>query len=165
MSRFILHPNFPKDGVVFKEINLSNPDFFKFIIDSLTDFVKNNQIDAIAALDSRGFIYASPVCYNLHKPLLLIRKKGKLPGKTISLPFKKEYSDSEPEELEVQLNTLKKGSTIAIIDDILATGGTLKATIELLKKCNYNPLYSLVVTEIEGLNPLIKKEFKVVSIL
>ena len=143
------HKDFPSKGVEFKEIDLTKPYVLKSIIDRITEFVKLNKVDAIAALDARGFIYASPVCYNLGVPLLLVRKKSKLPGDVESIEFKKEYSGSFPEFLEVQTGTLKPGSTIGIIDDILATGGTITKTRDLLIRVGYNPVYSIVVDRID----------------
>ena len=125
-------PDFPKKGILFYDVTslFSNSESFCWIIDKIADLYKNNKIDAVLAVESRGFIVASPFCYKLGIPLALARKKGKLPGETISQSYALEYGEAT---LEIHKSDIKKGSNILIIDDLIATGGTLKACAQMVE--------------------------------
>jgi adenine phosphoribosyltransferase len=126
-------PDFPKPGILFYDITgvLVNPPVFKYCIDTMTDMFKDHAIDAVAAVESRGFIFAAPLAEKLGIPLILIRKKGKLPGKTHSCKYALEYGSAE---IEVHIDDVKQGQKILVIDDLIATGGTLKAAQTVLEK-------------------------------
>jgi adenine phosphoribosyltransferase len=125
-------PNFPKKGILFYDITsiLVTPEAFNYCLDRTEAFVKTRSVNAIAAIESRGFLFAAPVANRLKLPLLILRKKGKLPGETYSASFKLEYGE---DTVEVHKEDLKKDMRLIIIDDLIATGGTLKAAISLIE--------------------------------
>lgn len=126
-------PDFPKKGILFYDITgiLVNPDAFKLCIDQMIELYKDKNFDAIAAVESRGFIFAAPLAEKLGIPLVLIRKKGKLPGETYSCSYSLEYGSAE---IEVHKADIKKGQKFLVIDDLIATGGTLAATKNLISQ-------------------------------
>lgn len=126
-------PDFPKPGVLFYDITgiLVDPKAFKYTIDQMVKMYKKEKIDAIAAIESRGFIFAAPFAERMGIPLILIRKKGKLPGKTYACKYALEYGTAE---IEVHQADVKKGERILIMDDLIATGGTLNAARNVLEQ-------------------------------
>ncbi len=124
-------PDFPHEGILFYDISsvLMNPEAFRFCIDQAVDFYRDKQIDAIAAIDARGFLFATPIAMALGIPVLLVRKKGKLPGKTIEQSYALEYGESL---IQIQADDVQKGDNILIIDDLIATGGTIRAAADML---------------------------------
>jgi len=125
-------PDFPKKGVLFYDITgiLANPEAFKYCIDSIVSIYKDKQIDAVAPIEARGFLFAAPFAYAMKIPLIPIRKKGKLPGITLSKKYDLEYGKAE---IEVHHEDVPEGKKILLFDDLIATGGTLKAARELLE--------------------------------
>ena len=125
-------PDFPKKGILFYDITslLINPEVFNLIIDKMVEIYKDIKIDAVVAAESRGFIFASPFCIKMKLPLILARKKGKLPGKTISKEYNLEYGTAI---LEMHEEDVTRFKNILIIDDLIATGGTLKAIAEMIE--------------------------------
>lgn len=123
--------DFPKPGIKFYDITgvLRHPDAFKYCIDRMVELYKDKKIDAVAGIESRGFVFAAPFAERMGIPLILIRKKGKLPGKTFSCKYDLEYGSAE---IEVHESDIKEGQNILLVDDLIATGGTLKASIDLL---------------------------------
>lgn len=144
-------PDFPKPGVLFYDITsiLANPDAFTYCVDSMLKLYKDEKIDAVAAIESRGFIFAAPFCYRLGLPLLLVRKKGKLPGKTISQSYDLEYGSAE---LEMHSDDIKPGARFLIVDDLIATGGTINATCQMLQTCGAMPVRVFSVIGLPFLN-------------
>ncbi len=126
-------PDFPKPGILFYDITsiLVNPDSFKFCIDRMVDLYKDAKLDAIAAIESRGFIFAAPLAEKLGIPLLLIRKKGKLPGETYTCSYSLEYGTAT---IEAHKTDIKKGFNYLLVDDLIATGGTFKAGNNIIKQ-------------------------------
>ncbi len=126
-------PDFPKPGVLFYDITgvLRHPDAFKYSIDRMVEIYKDKKIDAVAGIESRGFIFAAPFAERMGIPLVLIRKKGKLPGKTYSCKYSLEYGTAE---IEVHCADLKEGQNILLVDDLIATGGTLNAARSLIEQ-------------------------------
>lgn len=126
-------PDFPKPGILFYDITgiLVNPKVFKYCIDQMVKLYKNEKIDAIAAIESRGFIFAAPFAERMGIPLILIRKKGKLPGKTYACKYALEYGSAE---LEVHQADVISGQRILIMDDLIATGGTLNAAKNVIEQ-------------------------------
>ena len=126
-------PDFPKPGVLFYDITsiLTNPEAFSFCLDKIAAVIELDRVDGIAAIESRGFLFAAPLAHRYGLPLILIRKKGKLPGDTYSVPFTLEYGQ---DEIEVHKADVQAGQGILLIDDLIATGGTLKAACSLLEK-------------------------------
>jgi len=126
-------PGFPKPGVLFYDITgiLVNPRAFAYCIDRLVEIYASWAIDGIAAIESRGFLFAAPYAYARGVPLILLRKKGKLPGETHRVRFSLEYGE---DELEVHKSDVTPGMRVLVVDDLIATGGTLKASAELLAR-------------------------------
>ena len=126
-------PDFPKPGILFKDITpvLSDPALFKMAVDILADRHANSRIDKVCAVEARGFIFAAAVAYKLGAGLVPIRKKGKLPYKTLEASYDLEYGSAT---LQMHLDALKKNERVLLIDDLLATGGTAAATAQLIEK-------------------------------
>lgn len=129
--------DFPKKGILFYDITslLMVPDVFNKIIDKMYNYYKNKNIDGIIAVESRGFLFASPLSLKLNVPLLLARKKGKLPGRTLSIEYSLEYGK---EIIEIHEEDLNRVNNILIVDDLIATGGTLEAIAKIVEKTNCN---------------------------
>jgi adenine phosphoribosyltransferase len=132
-------PDFPKKGILFYDITsvLTNPGAFKFCLDSMVKLYKGEKLDAIAAIESRGFLFAAPLCDRLGLPLILVRKKGKLPGKTRSKKYALEYGEAE---IEIHEADIPSGGRILILDDLIATGGTVKAAADILVEAGAKPV-------------------------
>jgi adenine phosphoribosyltransferase len=126
-------PDFPKKGILFYDITsiFLHPDAFKWIIDKAEGIYKDKKIDFILAVESRGFIFSSALAMRLGIPFVLARKAGKLPGKTIRQSYALEYGEAI---LEVHSDDIPAGKNVLIIDDLIATGGTLKACAEIIEK-------------------------------
>ena len=124
-------PDFPEPGIIFRDITtvMQDPDGFKLAIDSMEDTIKDLDFDVIAGLESRGFMFGTPIAYNMGKPFVPIRKKGKLPCETISEEYSLEYGTAE---IEIHTDAIKKGQKVVIVDDLIATGGTVEAAIKLI---------------------------------
>jgi adenine phosphoribosyltransferase len=124
-------PDFPKPGVLFYDITgiLVNPKAFSYCIDQMEKLYAGAAIDGIAAIESRGFIFAAPFALRRGLPLILLRKKGKLPGETFRIGFTLEYGE---DVLEVHRSDVRAGQRLLLVDDLIATGGTLKAASQLL---------------------------------
>ncbi len=128
-----IYPDFPKSGISFKDINslIANPDTFKEAIDEMIRVSKALDATLIAIPEARGYIFGAPVAYSIGAGLIPIRKPGKLPGETVSQGYDLEYGSNV---IEIQKNVIRPGDRVIIIDDLLATGGTMKATINLIEK-------------------------------
>ncbi len=126
-------PDFPKKGILFHDITtlINHPGAFRKSISDLTKAYRGVKIDKVVAVESRGFIFGAVLAYKLGAGLVPVRKKGKLPFKTVSAGYSLEYGTSE---LEMHADAVKKGERVLIVDDLLATGGTIGAVISLLKK-------------------------------
>jgi adenine phosphoribosyltransferase len=125
--------DFPKKGILFYDITsiLTNPPAFKFVIDEMKTIYAGKGITGIVAIESRGFIFAAPLALHLGVPLILARKKGKLPGKTISESYDLEYGAAT---LEMHAEDLKSKMNLLIVDDLIATGGTLRAVANMVER-------------------------------
>ena len=125
-------PDYPKKGILFRDITtlIKDPEAFKYSIDQIIKISKEIKFDKIAAIESRGFIFASTVAYLINKPLVLLRKKNKLPSETHSVDFKLEYGEAT---IEVHKDSVGKDEKILIIDDLIATGGTAEAAAKLIE--------------------------------
>ncbi len=126
-------PNFPKEGILFYDITTLFEDgkAFKKIIDEICQKYQNDQIDKVVGIDARGFLLASAIAYNLKAGISIVRKKGKLPYKTKVASYEKEYG---PDTIEMHEDSIKPTDKVLIVDDLLATGGTMLATIDLVEK-------------------------------
>ena len=126
-------PDFPKEGIIFKDITplLSNPASFKKAIDTLRARYEDKRIDQVVGVEARGFIFASALAYALGCGVVMVRKPGKLPYKTYQKTYSLEYGE---DSIEIHQDAFEKDQKIVIIDDVLATGGTLAACVELVSK-------------------------------
>lgn len=126
-------PDFPKKGIVFKDITtvLKDPKAFNGVIDYFVEKLQGKKIDYIAAIESRGFIFAAPLAYKLNVGLIIIRKPGKLPAETEKMTYDLEYGT---DTIEIHKDSIEKGASVVLIDDLLATGGTASAACKLIKK-------------------------------
>ncbi len=143
--------DFPKKGIDFYDISslLANPNLFNEVIDQMSLKASKENLTAIAGIDARGFIFASAVAYKLRLKLIMIRKKGKLPGKIFKESYKLEYGTNN---LEIQKDFLNSNDRMIVIDDILATGGTYNAAFKLIKKTKCKIIGSISLLELEFLN-------------
>jgi len=125
-------PDYPKKGILFRDITtlVKNAEAFKFTNDKIIEISKNFEFDKVAAIESRGFVFAATLSYQLQKPFILLRKKNKLPAETHSIEFELEYGKAT---IEVHKDSISKGEKILIIDDLIATGGTAEAAAKLVK--------------------------------
>jgi adenine phosphoribosyltransferase len=158
-------PNFPKEGIVFKDITpiMLDPVLSKDMVDSLVEKYKNEKIDAVAGIESRGFLFGYPLAIQLGVPFILIRKIGKLPYNKISHSYDLEYGSAT---IEMHVDAVSKGQKVLIHDDLLATGGSAEAAAKLLQKCGaeiagFNFLVSLDF--LEGKNKLTNFSDKIIS--
>lgn len=143
-------PDFPKQGILFRDITtlLNNKEAFKKTIDDLAALLKDKQIEYIAAVESRGFIFGGALAYKLNCGFVPIRKKGKLPFKTYQHTYFLEYGE---DTLEIHQDAFPAGAKVLILDDLLATGGTTLASINLAKKLNADILCILFLIELTAL--------------
>lgn len=158
-------PDFPIDGILFRDITtlLKNRSAFREAIDKMTDMVKEVPVDTILGIESRGFIFASPIAYNLGIPMNLIRKPGKLPADKESATYELEYGENT---IEIHKDAVSEGDNIVICDDLLATGGTAEASAKLVEKLNGNVSLILFLIELTDLNGKDKlRDYKVESII
>ncbi len=138
-------PDFPQPGVLFRDITplLHDVDAYRYVIDELSRLVGEAAPDAVAGIESRGFLFAAPVAYKLGLPFVPIRKAGKLPSERMSVEFALEYGDSQ---LDIHVDALERGQTVVVVDDLLATGGTAQAAAKLVELCGaYVKLFAFVV--------------------
>lgn len=142
-------PNFPKEGIIFKDITpiMLNPTLSEEILQYMVDLYKDKGIEAVAGIESRGFLFGYPLAIRLGVPFILIRKKGKLPYDKISHDYDLEYGTST---IEMHTDAIAKGQRVLIHDDLLATGGSASAAAELIQKCG---------GEVIGFNFLVGLEF------
>jgi adenine phosphoribosyltransferase len=126
-------PDFPKPGILFKDITplLAEPEAFRQAIAQMRKHYHARDIDAVAAAEARGFLFAAPLALEMDKPLIPLRKPGKLPYRTYSLKYDLEYGSAE---LQVHMDGVKPGARVLLIDDLLATGGTMQAGCQLIEK-------------------------------
>ena len=126
-------PDFPEPGIIFRDVTsvLQDADGLKLAIDSMQEKLAGVDFDVVVGPESRGFIFGVPIAYNLHKPFIPIRKKGKLPCETVSVEYALEYGTAE---LEIHKDAIHEGQKVVIIDDLMATGGTTEAMIKLVEE-------------------------------
>ena len=143
-------PDFPEPGIIFRDITsvLQDADGLQLAIDSMQDCLKDAEVDVIAGTESRGFIFGVPIAYNLHKPFIPIRKQGKLPCETVSQSYDLEYGSAT---IEMHKDSIKPGQKVAIIDDLIATGGTIEAAIKLVESLGGEVVKVVFLMELEGL--------------
>lgn len=144
-------PDFPKPGILFKDITplLASPEAFQFAVDSLCEHYRGHKIDAIAAAEARGFLFAAPMALQMKLPLVPLRKPGKLPYQTHFMQYDLEYGSAE---LHVHIDGVPAGANVLLVDDLLATGGTMKAACQLVEKAGGKVASCANVIELTFLN-------------
>ncbi|TME80799.1 MAG: adenine phosphoribosyltransferase [Chloroflexi bacterium] len=142
-------PDFPKPGILFYDITtlLKDPDAYREAIDLMVEPFRNDRIDVVVGMESRGFIFSAPMAYQLKAGLVPVRKLGKLPAETITVEYALEYGSNT---LEIHRDAIEPGQRVLIVDDLLATGGTVGGTIELIERLR---------GEVVGLGFLVELEF------
>jgi adenine phosphoribosyltransferase len=143
-------PDFPKPGILFKDITplLSAPEAFQYAVDAMCEQCRGRRVDAIAAAEARGFLFAAPMALQLKKPLIPLRKPGKLPYRTYAFQYALEYGNAE---LHVHVDGVNPGAKVLLVDDLLATGGTLRAACQLVEKAGGEVAACAVFIELEFL--------------
>ena len=144
-------PDFPKPGIVFKDITplLADPAAFEESIRRLVDHYKDKPVDAVAAAEARGFLFAAPMALIMKRPLIPLRKPGKLPHRTYSLRYELEYGTAE---LQVHIDGVSAGQRVLLVDDLLATGGTMEAGCRLVEQSGAVVASCCVLVELTFLN-------------
>ena len=159
-------PDFPKKGIMFRDITslIRNTTVFKIVIDEIIKVAKEKKINKVVGIDSRGFIFAAPIAYKMKIPLILVRKKGKLPSSSYKVKYALEY---DFDILEINKDSINKTDRIMVIDDLIATGGTAVATSKLISKSSSKKIEFVFVIELEDLPGVakIKKLGHAVTIL
>ena len=155
-------PDWPQKGIIFRDITpvLEDRKLFHFLIEELARSYKNKKIDKIVGIDARGFILASALAYKLKTGLAIIRKKGKLPAKTVKKKYTLEYAS---QTLEMHQDAIFPGERVLLVDDVLATGGTMKATLDIVKKLGgkiIGILFFIELRDLKGRKKLKGYKFK-----
>lgn len=142
--------DFPEKGIIFRDVTsvLQDADGLHLAIDLMQEKLAGLEFDLVVGPESRGFIFGVPIAYNLHKPFIPIRKKGKLPCETVSIQYELEYGTAE---LELHRDAIKKGQKVVIIDDLIATGGTNEAMIKLVEGLGGEVVKAVFLMELAGL--------------
>lgn len=143
-------PDFPEPGIIFRDVTsiLQDADGLKLAIDEMAKCLDGMDCDVIAGAESRGFIFGMPIAYLLHKPFVLIRKAGKLPCETVSKTYDLEYGTAT---IEIHRDAIKPGQKVVLIDDLIATGGTMKAAAELVEELGGEVAGIVFLLELAGL--------------
>lgn len=143
-------PDFPEKGIMFRDITsvLQDADGLRLAIDEMQKLLEGVDFDVIAGAESRGFILGTPIAYNLHKPFVLVRKKGKLPCETIEETYDLEYGTAT---VEMHKDAIKPGQKVVIVDDLIATGGTIEAACKLVERLGGEVVKIVFLLELAGL--------------
>ena len=143
-------PDFPEPGIIFRDITsvLQDAEGLHMAIDEMQALIDADKVDVIAGTESRGFIFGAPIAYNLHKPFVLIRKKGKLPCETVSRSYDLEYGTAE---IEMHKDAIQPGQKVVLVDDLIATGGTIEAAARLVEELGGEVVKIIFLMELEGL--------------
>ena len=160
-------PNYPKKGILFRDITtlIKDENAFAESINQLAEQSKKFKIDKIAAIESRGFVFGSAVSYLLKKPFIMLRKKNKLPAETYSVDFELEYGTAT---IEVHKDSIDKGDSVLVIDDLIATGGTAQAAAKLVELSGGNVaafVFTINLFDLGGSDNLIKKGYAVENLM
>lgn len=144
-------PDFPEEGIIFRDVTsvLQDADGLHLAIDTMQELIKDLDYDVVVGPESRGFIFGTPIAYNNRKPFVLIRKKGKLPCETVEKAYDLEYGQAV---IEMHKDSIKPGQKVLIVDDLIATGGTTEAMIQLIESLGGVVAGVVVLIELAGLN-------------
>ncbi len=143
-------PDFPEKGIIFRDVTsvLGDADGLQLAVSTMQEKVSDLDFDVVVGPESRGFIFGTPIAYNLKKPFVLIRKKGKLPCETVSIDYDLEYGKAT---IEMHKDSIKSGQKVLIVDDLIATGGTTEAMIKLIESLGGVVVGVVVLIELAGL--------------
>ena len=144
-------PDFPEPGIIFRDITsiLQDADGLKLAIDLMQQKLEGLDFDVVVGAESRGFIFGMPIAYNLHKPFVPVRKKGKLPCETVSRRYELEYGMAE---VEIHKDSIRPGQKVVVIDDLIATGGTVEAAVKLVEELGGEVVKVLFLMKLAGLD-------------
>ena len=143
-------PDFPEEGIIFRDVTsiLEDADGLHLAIDLMQEKLKDVDFDVVVGPESRGFIFGVPIAYNLNKAFIPVRKKGKLPCETVEIEYDLEYGSAV---IEMHKDSIKPGQKVVIIDDLMATGGTIEAIIQLIERLGGEVVKTVFLMELEGL--------------
>lgn len=158
-------PDFPKEGILYRDISplIGDKDGYEAMIQAMADYLRDKDIDMVIGPEARGFVFSSAVAYALHAGLAMARKPGKLPYKTVSYSYDLEYGS---DQLEIHVDAIKPGQRVAVVDDLLATGGTSLAVAKLVEKAGGTVAcccFAIELAELKGRETL--KDYEVGTIL
>ena len=144
-------PDFPEEGIIFRDVTsvLQDADGLQLAIDTMQDLIKDIDYDVVVGAESRGFIFGAPIAYNNHKPFVLIRKKGKLPCETIEETYDLEYGTAT---IEIHKDAIAPGQKVVLVDDLIATGGTIEAAAKLVESLGGEVVKIVFLMELAGLH-------------
>ncbi|MCY3046055.1 adenine phosphoribosyltransferase [Aerococcus urinae] len=143
-------PNFPEEGIIFRDITplLQDPEAFQYAVNKIADFAREKSVDVIIGPEARGFIVGCPVAYDLNKGFVPARKKNKLPREKVSIEYDLEYGSNT---IEIHKDAIQPGQKVLIVDDLLATGGTIRGTKKLVEELGGEVVGAAFIIELEGL--------------
>ena len=155
----IIH-DFPEEGVIYRDITsvIEDSDGFRLAIAELLKLLDGVEFDKIVSLESRGFIFGAPIAYELRKPMVLVRKAGKLPRETIAQTYDLEYGNAT---VEIHKSSINPGDKVILIDDLIATGGTLQASANLVTKLGGEVIKAVALVELRGFNARSRLDFDI----
>ena len=143
-------PDFPEPGIIFRDVTsvIQDADGLQLAIDEMQKLLDGVEFDVLAGAESRGFIFGMPIAYNMKKPFVLVRKKGKLPRETVSMDYDLEYGSAT---IEMHKDSIKPGQKVVIVDDLIATGGTIEAAAKLVEQLGGEVVKIIFLMELAGL--------------
>lgn len=143
-------PDFPEPGIIFRDITtvIQSPEGLKLAIDTMGSYIADKEFDVVVGPEARGFIFGMPIAYNFNRGFVPIRKKGKLPRETVSQSYDLEYGSAE---VEIHKDAIRPGQKVVLVDDLLATGGTMEANIKLVEKLGGEVVKVIFLIELAGL--------------
>ena len=144
-------PDFPEPGIIFRDVTsiLQDADGLRLAVDSMQKCLEGTEVDVIVGMESRGFLFGVPIAYNLNRPFVMVRKQGKLPCETISRTYDLEYGSAT---IEIHKDAIKPGQRVAIIDDLIATGGTVEAAAKMVEELGGQVVKIVFLMELSGLH-------------
>ena len=143
-------PDFPEPGIIFRDVTsvIQDADGLQLAIDEMQKLLDGVEFDVIAGAESRGFIFGMPIAYNMKKPFVLVRKKGKLPRETVEMSYELEYGSAT---IEMHKDSIKPGQKVVLVDDLIATGGTIEAAAKLVESLGGEVVKIIFLMELAGL--------------
>ena len=143
-------PDFPEPGIIFRDVTsvIQDAEGLQLAIDEMQKLLEEVEFDVLAGAESRGFIFGMPIAYNLKKPFVLVRKKGKLPRETVEMSYDLEYGSAT---IEIHKDSIKPGQKVVLVDDLIATGGTIEAAAKLVEQLGGEVVKIIFLMELAGL--------------